>query len=120
MSDNIKLVKILQNYNEVNYIHQCFEASMEILFTLAEQNIFATLVHANIMVEEKLSAHAWIEYNHTVIDLTQPLEYRMTTIDAFYKLAKIQKMIKYSFQEVATLILTTKNQYVWEDWLIEA
>jgi len=44
----------------------------------------------------------------------------MTTIAAFYKLAKIQKIIKYSFQEVATLILTTKNQYVWEDWLIEA
>jgi hypothetical protein len=32
----------------------------------------------------------------------------------------MKTLIKYSFQKVCTLILTTKNQYIWENWLIEA
>ena len=114
-----KLQQILLKYKNNKYKHKCFETSIELLMTLAENNILATLVHANITMEHGIAGHAWVEYNNIVIDLTQPLEYRISEIDKFYELAKIKKIIKYSFLEVQELVIATNDKsFIWVDWLI--
>jgi len=116
-----KLEKILLKYKNNNYKHECIQASIEVLITLAENKISALLVHANIAIEDNIKGHAWVEYDNYVIDLTQPSEARiMETVD-FYEQAKIKKIIKYTFPEIQKLlILNTKKSsiYVWVDWLI--
>ena len=105
-----ELQQILLKYRNNSYKHKCFETSIELLITLAENNILATLVHANITMEDRIAGHAWIEYNNIVIDLTLPLEYRIKEIDDFYELAKIKKIVKYSFFEVQKLLINNMGK----------
>lgn len=34
-------------------------------------------------MENKIFAHAWVEYQNMVIDLTQPIEYKMQLIEHY-------------------------------------
>ena len=97
---NSKLFKIVSEYKNNDYTHLCFKVSMEILIKLAENKIFAILVHANITIEHDTKGHAWIEYDDYIIDLTQPLQARIMKIEDFYEQAKIKRFIKYTLPEI--------------------
>lgn len=57
--------------NKNPYFKKCFESSFEVFLTFLENGYKPLLVHANIFVENKILAHAWVEVDNTIIDLTQ-------------------------------------------------
>ena len=70
-------------------------------------------------MDNEILGHAWLEYDNFVIDFT--LEQKNWKYDKndYYKLARIEKIIKYDGKEIQELILQCEGKkMVWVDWII--
>lgn len=110
-----ELSKYFENKNTIG---ACFKTAFEVCVLLAEKNIYGTLVHANITIEDKILGHAWVEYENIVIDFTLSQGESIQDKNEYYEFAQIHKIVKYTGSEIQELIKTYGNKVVWADWLI--